>query len=167
MHHVDPDMDVTTSFRFHFVEILYSIVFRVLQVALIGVSPIIYTLYELTFQYATIFHHSNIRLPIHFERWLNKVFVTPRMHGIHHSTVKIETNSNFSVIFRWWDMLFGTLRLNVPQSDIDIGVAGYQNPEDNRFLNLLYMPFRKQRKPEKTSFTKDRLGTNNPNSMLE
>jgi sterol desaturase/sphingolipid hydroxylase (fatty acid hydroxylase superfamily) len=167
VHHIDPDMDVTTSFRFHFGEILYSIVFRVLQVALIGVSPIAYTLYEFTFQYATMFHHSNTRLPIHFERRLNKVFVTPRMHGIHHSTVKIETNSNYSVIFRWWDMLFGTLRLNVPQSDIDIGVAGYQNSEDNRFLKLLSMPFRKQRKREKTPFTKDRLGTNNPSLMLE
>ena len=32
VHHADPDMDVTTSFRFHFGEVLYSTLFRLLQV---------------------------------------------------------------------------------------------------------------------------------------
>lgn len=92
-----------------------------------------------------MFHHSNVRLPITVERCLNKVIVTPRMHGIHHSIVKDETNSNYSVIFRWWDLVHGTLRLNVKQSDVVIGVPAYFDPEDNKFLNLLILPFRKQR----------------------
>jgi sterol desaturase/sphingolipid hydroxylase (fatty acid hydroxylase superfamily) len=154
VHHVDTDLDVTTSFRFHFVEILYSIIFRVFQIALIGVTPTIYAFYELIFQYATMFHHSNIRLPIYIERLLNKVFVTPRMHGIHHSIVKAEINSNFSVVFCWWDWLHKTLRLNVPQLDIEIGLAGYQEPKDNTLWNLLCLPFRKQRKTDKSSFTR-------------
>ncbi|MDP6380480.1 MAG: sterol desaturase family protein, partial [Phycisphaerae bacterium] len=32
VHHIDPDLDVSTSFRFHIVEILYSTVFRAAQV---------------------------------------------------------------------------------------------------------------------------------------
>lgn len=28
VHHVDPDLDVSTSFLFHFVEVLYSVAFR-------------------------------------------------------------------------------------------------------------------------------------------
>jgi sterol desaturase/sphingolipid hydroxylase (fatty acid hydroxylase superfamily) len=145
VHHVDPDLDVSTSFRFHFGEVFYSLVFRVLQIYLIGISLLTYLVYELVFQCATMFHHSNVRLPITIERWLNKIVVTPRMHGIHHSTVKDETNSNYSVIFRWWDLMHGTLRLNVKQSDVVIGVPAYCNPEDNGFLNLVILPFRKQR----------------------
>jgi sterol desaturase/sphingolipid hydroxylase (fatty acid hydroxylase superfamily) len=145
VHHVDPDLDVSTSFRFHFGELLYSLGFRVLQVYLLGISLLTYLVYELIFQCATMFHHSNVRLPITFEGWLNKIIVTPRMHGIHHSIVKDETNSNYSVIFRWWDPMHGTLRLNVRQSDVVIGVPAYLNPEDNKFLNLLFLPFRKQR----------------------
>ena len=145
VHHVDPDLDVSTSFRFHFGEVLYSVGFRALQVYLIGISLLTYLVYELIFQCATMFHHSNIRLPITFERCLNKVIVTPRMHGIHHSIVQNETNSNYSVIFRWWDVIHGTLRLNVKQSDVVIGVPAYFGPEDNKFLNLLILPFRKQR----------------------
>jgi sterol desaturase/sphingolipid hydroxylase (fatty acid hydroxylase superfamily) len=145
VHHVDPDLDVSTSFRFHFGEVLYSLGFRMLQVYLLGISLFTYLIYELSFQSATMFHHSNVRLPITVERWLNRIIVTPRMHGIHHSIVKDETNSNFSVIFRWWDLMHGTLRLNVKQSDVVIGVPAYLKPEDNRFLNLLILPFRKQR----------------------
>ena len=41
--------------------------------------------------------------------------------------------------------LHRTLRLNVPQSRITIGVPAYSRPEDNRFLRLLAMPFLEQR----------------------
>jgi sterol desaturase/sphingolipid hydroxylase (fatty acid hydroxylase superfamily) len=145
VHHVDPDLDVSTSFRFHFGEVLYSVGFRALQVYLLGISLFTYLVYELVFQCATMFHHSNVRLPITVERWLNQIVVTPRMHGIHHSIVKDETNSNYSVIFRWWDLMHGTLKLNVNQSDVVIGVPAYLGPEDNKFWNLLVQPFRKQR----------------------
>jgi sterol desaturase/sphingolipid hydroxylase (fatty acid hydroxylase superfamily) len=145
VHHADPDMDVTTSFRFHFGEVLYSTLFRLLQVALIGVLPLTYVVYEVVFNCATMFHHSNLRLPVAWERRLNRVFVTPRMHGVHHSTVGPETNSNYSVIFSWWDRLNRSLKLNVGQSDIVIGVPGYLLPGDNRILPLLALPFHRQR----------------------
>ncbi|HZE21747.1 MAG TPA: sterol desaturase family protein, partial [Desulfobaccales bacterium] len=145
VHHVDPDLDVTTSFRFHFGEVLYSAVFRLLQVGVLGVVPLTYVLYELLFNCATMFHHSNLHLPVHWERRLNRVLVTPRMHGVHHSVVVRETNSNYSVIFSWWDRLHRSLRLNVRQTDIVIGVPGYLRPDDNRVLPLLALPFRRQR----------------------
>jgi sterol desaturase/sphingolipid hydroxylase (fatty acid hydroxylase superfamily) len=133
VHHVDPDLDVSTSFRFHLGEVLYSLGFRVLQVYLVGISLFTYLTYELVFQCATLFHHSNVRLPIKIERVLNKIIVTPRMHGIHHSIVKDETNSNYSVIFRWWDLMHRTLRLNVNQSDVVILV--YQVTAIRKIIN--------------------------------
>jgi sterol desaturase/sphingolipid hydroxylase (fatty acid hydroxylase superfamily) len=145
VHHIDPDMDVTTSFRFHFVETFYSTAFRIVQVVLVGITPIIYLVYELVFNLATMFHHSNLRLPIGLERVLNKIIVTPRMHGVHHSAVGPETNSNYSVVFRWWDYLHHSLRLNVPQKKIVIGVPGYLLPSDNRLVNLITMPFARQK----------------------
>jgi sterol desaturase/sphingolipid hydroxylase (fatty acid hydroxylase superfamily) len=145
VHHADPDMDVTTSFRFHWGEVLYSTVFRLLQVGLIGVLPLTYVVYEVVFNGATLFHHSNLRLPVAWERRLNRIFVTPRMHGVHHSAVGRETNSNYSVIFSWWDRLNRSLRLNVGQSDIVIGVPGYLRPGDNRVLPMLALPFHQQR----------------------
>jgi sterol desaturase/sphingolipid hydroxylase (fatty acid hydroxylase superfamily) len=145
VHHIDPDMDISTSFRFHWGEVLYSTAFRVFQVAVFGISLFTYVTYEIIFQLCTMFHHSNLRLPFRLEKALNLVFVTPRMHGVHHSTVANENYSNFSVVFRWWDFLHKTLRLNIPQQKIIIGVPAYLQPDDNRLDNLLLMPFRQQR----------------------
>jgi sterol desaturase/sphingolipid hydroxylase (fatty acid hydroxylase superfamily) len=145
VHHVDPDLDVTTAFRFHAVEIGYSTVFRVTQIILIGPAAWMYFVYEFVFQAGTLFHHSNVKLPLWVERAVNRVFVTPRMHGIHHSHFRQETNSNYSSVLSWWDRLHRSLQLNVPQQEIQIGLPGYSLPQDNRAGNLLIMPFHQQR----------------------
>ena len=145
VHHIDPDLDVTTAFRFHFVEVALSAAFRFLHVGVIGPAPAIYAIYEMCFQLGTLFHHSNLRLPIAGERWLNAILVTPRMHGIHHSQVRREVNSNFGVLFPWWDRLHGSLRLDVPQGRIVIGVPAYSDPADNRPGTSLMHAFRSQR----------------------
>jgi len=151
VHHIDPDLDVSTGFRFHFGEVAMSAAFRVVQVSLIGLSGWTFAVYEVVFQAETLFHHSNLRLPIRFERLLNRLLVTPRMHGIHHSQVQRENNSNFGVVFPWWDRFHRTLGLNISQAEIAIGIAGYSQPDDNRLGNALLMPFRKQRDYWRTS----------------
>ncbi len=145
VHHLDPDMDMTTAFRFHFGEIGFSSIFRIVQISFIGISPFVFIIYEFFFTANTVFHHSNIKLPIKFERILNRIIVTPRMHGIHHSQYKNETDSNYSTVFSWWDVVHRTIRLNVPQNKIVIGVPAYSNKEDNKLLKLITHPFKKQK----------------------
>jgi sterol desaturase/sphingolipid hydroxylase (fatty acid hydroxylase superfamily) len=145
VHHIDPDLDVSTAFRFHFGEIALSSAFSVVQVSLIGLSAWAFAIYQLAFQAEVIFHHSNLRLPIGSERLLCKFIVTPRMHGIHHSQVRRENNSNFGTVFTWWDRLHRTLGLNIPQNEVIVGIPAYTSPEDNRVANALLLPFRKQR----------------------
>jgi sterol desaturase/sphingolipid hydroxylase (fatty acid hydroxylase superfamily) len=145
VHHLDPDLDVSTALRFHPGEVLLSAGFRVLQVSLLGVSPLTYILYEGVFQACTLFHHSNVRLPLRAERLLNVVLVTPRMHGIHHSVVAEETNSNYATVFSWWDRLHRSMRLDVPQDALVIGVPAYHEPRDNAWWPVLALPFRPQR----------------------
>jgi sterol desaturase/sphingolipid hydroxylase (fatty acid hydroxylase superfamily) len=145
VHHVDPGLDVSTAFRFHFGEVAFSAAFRVAQIILIGVTPFTFALYEIVFGLHTLFQHSNVRLPLAFERWLNKVLVTPRMHGVHHSDVRRENNTNYSVVFSWWDRVHRTLRLNIAQARIVIGVPGYLDTANNAVGNVLALPFRVQR----------------------
>jgi len=76
---------------------------------------------------------------------LNKVFVTPRMHGIHHSVVEEETNSNYSTIFSWWDRLNGSFRMITEVHTVTIGVPAYRDVADQRIIRLLTLPFQKQR----------------------
>ena len=145
VHHTDLDMDVSTASRFHLGEVLFSIFFRVAVVGALGLSIWTLAVYEVLFSVSNQFQHSNWRLPIGLERGLNLFFVTPRMHGIHHSIVQRETNSNWGTVFRWWDQIHRTLRIDIPQDALTIGVAAYRAEEELTFGKLFILPFRKQR----------------------
>jgi len=165
VHHTDLDMDVSTAARFHFGEMLFSGGFLSLAVIVFGIAPIMLLVFFTTFEAATLFHHSNWRLPIGLERVLNMIIVTPRMHGIHHSIVQRETNSNWGTIFCWWDKFHRTLRRDVPQDELTIGVAAYRDERELTLGQLLVLPFRKQRpwqlpdgvRPERAARPADKL----------
>ena len=145
VHHADLDLSATTALRFHFGELLLSVPWRAAQILLIGVGPRALSVWQTALMVSVIFHHSNARLPAAFERRLNYFFVTPRMHGIHHSVIKEETDSNWSSGLTLWDRLHGTLRLDVPQDAIDIGVPAYRDPREVGLASILSMPFGEER----------------------
>lgn len=145
VHHIDLDLDATTALRFHFAELAVSVLWRAAQIVAIGVSPTALSVWQMLLMLSILFHHSNVRLPVELERRLNLFVVTPQMHGIHHSTVKEETNSNWSSGLTLWDWLHGTLRLDVPQDAIDIGVPAYRDPREVGLASMLALPFSEER----------------------
>jgi sterol desaturase/sphingolipid hydroxylase (fatty acid hydroxylase superfamily) len=144
-HHADLDLSGTTALRFHFGEMMLSVPWRAAQVVAIGAAPRSLSLWQTLTLIAILFHHSNIRLPITVERLLSRIFVTPRMHGIHHSIIEHETHSNWGTIFSLPDYLHRTIRLNVPQERIDIGVPAFRHLDELRLVPVLRMPFEEQR----------------------
>ena len=145
VHHADLDMDASTALRFHFGELLLSVAWRAAQVLVIGVSPQSLSTWQSLLFVSILFHHSNVRLPVEAERRLNKFIVTPRMHGIHHSTVRRERDANWSSGLTLWDKLHGTLRLNVPQAEVEIGVPAYREPAELGLFEILKLPFGAER----------------------
>ena len=141
VHHTDLDLDITTAFRFHFGEMVGSLFFRGAAIILLGASPLLVLIYEISFEVATQFHHSNTKPPFRFEKVLNYLIVTPRMHGIHHSMIKNETDSNYAVIFSFWDRIHKTVQLNIHQSEIAIGVPSYADEKELTIGKLLKLPF--------------------------
>ena len=145
VHHADLDLDATTALRFHFGELALSVPWRAAQILLLGISPRTLSVWQALLMLSILFHHSNVRLPVRLERRLNRLVVTPRMHGIHHSTVREETDSNWSSGLALWDRLHGTLRLDVPQAALDIGVPAYRDPRELGLARLFAMPFGEER----------------------
>lgn len=144
-HHADLDLDASTALRFHFGEMLASVPWRAAQVAAIGAGPLALSLWQTLVVVEILFHHSNVELPADIERRLGWLVVTPRMHGIHHSIVREEADSNWSNLLSVWDRLHGTLRLDVPQEEVTIGVAALRRPSDVTLPRVLEMPFVEQR----------------------
>jgi sterol desaturase/sphingolipid hydroxylase (fatty acid hydroxylase superfamily) len=147
VHHVDLDLDTSTALRFHFGEMVLSVPWRAAQVLLIGVSPRALSLWQTLTLIEVLFHHSNAELPAAVERRLCRFIVTPRMHGIHHSIVPEEQNANWSSGLTVWDWLHGTLRLNVPQEEIVVGVPAYREPAEVTLPKLIALPFEEMRDP--------------------
>ncbi len=141
VHHVDREMDASTALRFHFGEIAISVVFRAAQVVFIGAGVLAIAAWQIFLFVCILFHHSNVRLPLKWERRLARLIVTPRLHGIHHSIAAQEVNSNWSSGLTVWDWLHGTLRTQVRQDSIVIGVAGYRGDADQALTRILALPF--------------------------
>jgi sterol desaturase/sphingolipid hydroxylase (fatty acid hydroxylase superfamily) len=140
-HHADLDLDASTAARFHFAEFALSVPWRAAQVVAIGVSSSTLALWRTLTMVEVVFHHSNVRLPAGVERALGRAIVTPRLHGIHHSKLGDQRESNFSSGLSCWDLLHGTARRDVPQGSIIIGLPEYRRPEQVTLARTLALPF--------------------------
>ena len=115
--------------------------FRAAQILVIGVDRETLRIWQQMLLVSVILHHSNLEFPAEIEQGLQTIAVTPRMHGIHHSTKVVETNSNYSSLLSWWDWLHRSLRLDVPQSSVTIGVEGFLDAGDVTLERSLLLPF--------------------------
>ncbi len=144
MHHADLEFDVTTGARFHPIEILLSMVLKLMVIAALGPPAAAVLLFEVLLNATAMFNHSNVRVPDGLDRVLRLIVVTPDMHRIHHSVVPKETNSNFGFNLPWWDRLFGTYRPEpaAGQLGMTIGIEQFRDATEQRLDHMLTQPFR-------------------------
>lgn len=142
VHHTDLDFDLTTGFRFHPIEIAFSMLIKMLAVLTIGAPIVSVIIFEILLNTSLMFSHSNINLPFRLDK-LRAFIVTPDMHRVHHSAKPEETNSNFGFIFSVWDKLFKSYKL-LPLDGhqlMKIGLNDFQKPAQLNLHNLLLVPF--------------------------
>lgn len=140
-HHADRDLDTSTAVRFHFTEFLASIPWRCAQVLAIGASPRALSFWQRVTLAMVFFHHANWRLPRAAEQRLSRFVVTPRLHGIHHSIIREERDSNYSSGLSVWDRLHATARPALEDEFVIVGIAGRRKPEDVTLAKTLALPF--------------------------
>lgn len=139
VHHLDTDLDVTSTVRFHPLEFVANTIPAVPLVVAFGLTPWVLMVYELLDVGITLFSHSNLRLPGRLDAVLRRVVVTPDLHRVHHSTWQPETDSNFGAVFPIWDMVFGTYRIgsrDAPES-MPLGLDDRRGREANQLTWLL------------------------------
>lgn len=139
VHHMDTQLDVSATVRFHPLEMPLTALIAVPLVVVLGLSPWLLLLYELCDVVVTLFSHSNLRLPAQLERWLQYLIVTPGLHTVHHSSYRPETDSNYSAVFPIWDLLLGTFR-KIDRPPAELGLVEYRGSEVDRFGWLLASP---------------------------
>ena len=142
VHHSDIDLDVSSGLRFHPVEILASMLYKIGIIFLLGPAPIAVLVFEAILNGMAIFSHSNIALPVKVDCFFRKLIVTPDMHRIHHSVEVSETNSNYGFNLSIWDRIFSTYKDEAlkAQPEIVIGIDAFRSPNELTFYDLLVMP---------------------------
>lgn len=149
LHHSDPDVDVTTTYRFHPLEVLLRAGAHVLVVVAVGVPPLAAVGYILLSSLTSVLSHANLRLPRGLDQALGMLVITPNIHRTHHSIDIEDANSNFSVCLSCWDRLFGTFRA-MPKhgfGNIIFGVEGRTTNDATSILRMLADPFLPARAP--------------------
>ena len=143
MHHTDLDFDVTTGSRFHPIEIILSMIIKMLIVAALGAPPVAVVIFEVLLNATAMFNHGNIRIHINADRILRLLVVTPDMHRVHHSVKPDETNSNYGFNFPWWNRLLGTYKAQPEDNHLKmtIGLNQFRESRYLRFHWLLIQPF--------------------------
>jgi sterol desaturase/sphingolipid hydroxylase (fatty acid hydroxylase superfamily) len=114
VHHSDPEVDVTTTFRHHPVEAIFNAALIGGVVLVIGFSPAEIAAYMWVSFVIELVAHANFALPPRFDSLLARLVVTPEFHHLHHSRASTEANANFGQVFSIWDRLFGTARERSP-----------------------------------------------------
>lgn len=143
VHHADPDIDLTTGARFHPIEIMLSMVYKIAVVVAIGAPPWAVIAFEIILNALAMFNHANFALPLKVDAVVRRLFVTPDFHRVHHSTIRRETDSNYGFNLSIWDRLFRTY---TPQpekghDDMDIGLNAYRDEAPTTLLWCLKKPF--------------------------
>ncbi|WP_316858980.1 sterol desaturase family protein [uncultured Cohaesibacter sp.] len=147
VHHVDRDIDVSTALRFHPIEILLSLVYKIVWVLVFGMPAIAVFVFEVVLNAAALFNHANVNLPERVDKILRLVIVTPDMHRVHHSDVPRETHSNYGFNLSIWDRVFGTYVAQPEKGHLGmtVGLSPYQDEKPAQFVWSLLLPFRKRR----------------------
>ena len=143
VHHSDVDFDVTTALRFHPIEIVLSMLWKIAVVLALGASPWAVVLFEVTLNGCAMFNHANLALPLKLDRVMRLLIVTPDMHRVHHSVYRSEHDSNYGFNLSVWDRLFKTY---TPQPrdghlDMTIGQKNHLNENPKKLIWSLMLPF--------------------------
>jgi sterol desaturase/sphingolipid hydroxylase (fatty acid hydroxylase superfamily) len=124
VHHLDDTLDTTSAVRFHVGEVILSSLVRAGVIFVLGIPLLTVIIFEILVTAASIFQHSNARIPQKLEKALSWVIVTPSIHWIHHHAVRRDTDSSYSNILSLWDRLFGTSSATIRTPDLQVGLEG-------------------------------------------
>ena len=87
---------------------------------------------------------SNLRhshIPISYGRALERIFVSPAQHQIHHSIKRCHHDKNFGAALAVWDYLFGSLHLSEKNMHLTFGIKNRSKMRSHNLATLYIHPF--------------------------
>lgn len=152
-HHSAETLTPFTVYRTHPVEaVIFS--FRAVLVQSVAISLFVFLFgdrFDLLSVYGVniflfIFNvtGANLRhshIPISYGATIERFFISPAQHQIHHSVQKRHHNRNFGAALAIWDGIFGSLCTAERNAPLKFGLSGVPNPAAHGLLFMYLSPF--------------------------
>jgi sterol desaturase/sphingolipid hydroxylase (fatty acid hydroxylase superfamily) len=135
-HHTDTDMDITTTLRQHPGDLVGLIAVSAAALLVLGSSAAHFAISGILATVFGLWDHLRIQLPPQLERRLGLVFQTPGLHRVHHSPHQVRTDSNFGLIFTFWDRLGGTFQPAGEREEVGLDTIDLEDRQTLRAMLL-------------------------------
>jgi sterol desaturase/sphingolipid hydroxylase (fatty acid hydroxylase superfamily) len=157
VHHSDPFVDVTTTYRNHPLEGLWRFLFVIGPVWVLGLPAEAVVLHRLLSSLNAIVEHANLRLWRPLERAVSLIWVTPDVHKVHHSRVCAETDSNYGNVLAIHDRLLRTFTPGGRARTVRYGLDDVDPTRAASLPALLALPFAAADVPAGTGAPRERV----------
>jgi sterol desaturase/sphingolipid hydroxylase (fatty acid hydroxylase superfamily)/creatinine amidohydrolase/Fe(II)-dependent formamide hydrolase-like protein len=152
VHHAARELTPLTLFRQHPVDLLLAGVFGSLlggaitgtlewltaepptQMQFYGLNAIVFAFYVVGYN----LRHSHVWVSF---GPLERIFVSPAMHQIHHSEAERHWDRNMGLVFSFWDQLFGTAYIPKEREELTFGI-GRESERFTHWTDFWVEPFR-------------------------
>lgn len=153
VHHTATALNPFTVFRTHPVEaILFSVRSAVVQGSAVALFffffgdqvTLVTVLGASVFTFLFNILGSNLRhspIPIGFWRPVERVFMSPAQHQVHHSLAVDHRDRNYGVALAVWDWMFATHCFSERDQVLRYGVPGPDQTDEHHVARLYFMPF--------------------------
>lgn len=136
VHHSQENVTILTNYRFHVVEIVAITIISFSAATVLGWRNAAWVPATLIVLCSGLLAHSGWNWSYGV---LDRILISPRYHGVHHSRNPEHHDKNFGMLLSVWDRLFGTaMTPSVPP--LSYGLPGEPLPES--FFAQLVLPFR-------------------------
>lgn len=120
VHHEGEHFNLSLGIRNAWLSSLTTLPFTSIPLAIAGVPLHVFVAVS-TLHYTVQFYNHNSL--VGRSGWLDRVFVTPAHHRVHHGQNAEYRDRNFGGTFLLWDKLFGSFQPELPDVPIRYGVA--------------------------------------------
>jgi sterol desaturase/sphingolipid hydroxylase (fatty acid hydroxylase superfamily) len=135
IHHSQTNLTIVSNYRFHIVDETLLRLWLFIPFQILGTGVAVWLWLDFLMAWVLYLQHSEWNWS--YGR-LGYIFVSPMFHRKHHSKEERLQNSNYSMLFTFWDDLFGTADRKSPVPT-EHGLAG--NPVPESWLGQLAYPF--------------------------
>ncbi|MDY8135935.1 sterol desaturase family protein [Aquimarina sp. 2201CG5-10] len=122
VHHTAKEMKTTVAVRGSFL-IFIHMPHTILWLPFLGFDPFMILIIELIANLYGLYEHTSEKL-IGRQVWLEKIFITPSLHRVHHAKNFKYLDTNYGETFSFWDRIFGTMQVELENEKPEFGLMG-------------------------------------------